>query len=180
MEYKTHDTESLYVYTTTYPAKSERKIYKYVFFILIYKFKKQRRKVNKMIEEEINDTLKNHEKRIQILEKIFRSEPNKTKKHLSIKEFILSKKPKDDVQKTLVIGYYLEKYKEMNSFNAKDLEEGFRDAKEKVPTNINDKVIQNIKGGYMTEAKDKKDKLKAYYLTNTGEGFVKNDFRKEE
>lgn len=134
------------------------------------------------MEEElkrIKDILENHEERLTKLEKLFSSKPKEVKKSLSVKEFLISKKPRDDVQKTLIIGYYLEKYREMESFNANDLQVAFRESKEKVPTNINYKVIQNIKSGYMTEAKEKKDKLKAWYLTNSGEEFVENDLKKE-
>ncbi|MCG2719100.1 MAG: hypothetical protein L6408_09755 [Nanoarchaeota archaeon] len=132
-----------------------------------------------MSEEEIKKILDDHERRIHFLEKMLRSEPDRVKKKISVKEFILSKKPKDDVQRTLVICYYLEKYKDMSNFNAKDVEYGFREAKENVPDNVNYKVIQNIKSGYMMEAKEKKDKFKAWTLTSTGERFVENDLKKD-
>ncbi|MFH0949210.1 MAG: hypothetical protein V1802_01855 [Candidatus Aenigmatarchaeota archaeon] len=131
------------------------------------------------MDNETKQILDDHEKRIRALEGVFKSEPQKGKKQISIKEFLLSKKPKDDVQRTLVICYYLEKHRGMSSFNAKDIEERFRDAKEKVPDNVNYKAIQNIKRGYMMEAKEKKDKFKAWTLTSTGERFVENDLKKE-
>ncbi len=131
------------------------------------------------MDPEVKKILDDHEERIRKIESIFKSKPRTTKKQISIKEFIIAKKPKDEVQKTLVIGYYLEKYQGIKKFNAKDLEKGFRKAKEKVPGNINYKVIANIKNGFMTEAKEKKDKLKSWYLTNTGERFVENDFKEE-
>jgi len=127
------------------------------------------------MDEEIKKILEDHEKRIQRLEKLFESKPTQTKKQISIKEFILTKRSENDVEKTLVIGYYFEKFRDMSSFNVKDLEEGFREAKEKVPANINDKIIKNIKKGFMMELKEKKDKLKAWTLTSTGEGFVENE-----
>ena len=127
------------------------------------------------MDEEIKKILNDHEKRIQRLERLFESKPIQTKKQISIKEFILTKGPKNDVEKTLVIGYYLENFRGLSSFNAKDLEDGFREAKEKVPENINYKVIKNIKKGFMMEAKEKKDKLKAWTLTSTGERFVENE-----
>ena len=111
------------------------------------------------------------ESRISELE----GKPGKIKKEgkrLSIKEFILEKKPSDDVQKTLVIGYYLEHFEGVDSFNVKDLNEGFRLAREPLPSNTNDKANGNVEKGYMMEAKEKKDKLKAWYLTNTGEKFI--------
>ena len=132
------------------------------------------------MDEETKRILDDHEKRIKSLEGTYKSEVKIGKKQVSIKEFLLSKKPKDDVQRTLAICYYLEKNKGMSNFNAKDIEDGFREAKEKVPENVNYKVIQNIKSGYMMEAKEKKDKFKAWTLTSTGERFVENDLKKEK
>jgi len=134
-----------------------------------------------MEKEEIADIIKkleDHERRISALEGM----PQKTiseGKKLSVKEFILEKKPSDDVQKTLVIGYYLEHFEGMDKFNVKDLTEGFRLARERLPTNINDKVNLNIAKGYLMAAKEKKDKFKAWCLTNTGEKLVESGLKTE-
>lgn len=131
------------------------------------------------IEKEINQIKKkldNCEKRISALERLSMIKSGGAKKKISIKEFILAKKPKNDNQKTLAIGYYLENYENLSSLNRKDIEEGFRSAKESVPTNINDRVNQNIKKGYMMETKNKKDNLQAWTLTNSGTKYVENDF----
>jgi hypothetical protein len=108
------------------------------------------------MDENVRRILENHEERIAKLERLFQVKPEIVKKKISLKEFLLSKNPKDDVQKTLAIGYYLEKYDGLTSFNTKDLKEGFRVAKEKIPKNINYKVIRIIQQGYMMEAKEKK------------------------
>jgi len=134
---------------------------------------------NKEIEK-IKKTLGEHETRIAKLEDLLVSRPPTIEKKLSIKEFILSKKPKNDIQKTLAIGYYLEKYEGLSSFNVKDLEKGFHDAKESAPENINYKVIVNIQKGYVMESKEKKDNLKAWNLTNSGEKFLESNFEKEK
>jgi len=102
------------------------------------------------------------------------------KKKLSLKEFLLSKSPNDDVKKTLAISYYLEKLEGFSSFNINDLESGFERAKEKKPTNMNDKVNMNIRNGYMEEATEKKESRKAWYLTNTGEMFVQGGFKSKK
>lgn len=128
---------------------------------------------------EIKKKLEEYDKRISKLESLSQTKPESVKKKISIKEFILSKKPKDDVQKTMAIGYYLEKYENLPSFNAKDLEKGFRAAKESVPNNINYKVIRNIDQGCMMEVEEKKNSLKAWVLTNSGEKHVENGFKKE-
>ena len=129
---------------------------------------------------EIKKKLEEHEERLSKLESLIQTKPEVAKKKISIKEFIIPKKPKDDVQKTLAIGYYLENYGYLSSFTAKDLEKGFRTAKERVPKNINYKVIRNIHRGFMMEAKEKKDNLKAWTLTNSGEKYVENNLKKEK
>lgn len=129
---------------------------------------------------EVIKKLKEHEKRISKLESLFHVKPEAIKKEISVKEFILSKSPKGDVQKTLTIGYYLEKHEGLSSFNKSDLESGFGNAKEMPPENINDKVNQNIKKGLMMEAKGKKDNFTAWTLTNSGEKYVENGFKTEK
>lgn len=100
-----------------------------------------------------------------------------TSKKLSLREFMLSKKPTDDVKKTLTIGYFLEKFESMSSFNIGDLEAAFERAKEKKPSNMNDKVNMNIRNGHLEESSEKKDNRKAWYLTNSGEQFIENNFK---
>jgi nitrogen regulatory protein PII-like uncharacterized protein len=134
-----------------------------------------------MVTERIDDIMKkleDHERRISALEKIPESGVNK-RKRISIKEFILEKNPTDDVQKTLVIGYYLEHFRGISPFNTKGLAEGFREAREPVPININDKVNSNIAKAYMMDAGEKKDNLKAWVLTNSGERFVNENLKVE-
>jgi len=127
--------------------------------------------------DEVKERLENHEKRISRLERLLtETKPGTAEKKLSIKEFILQKRPKNDVQKALAVGYFLEKHEEFASFNARDLEKGFRDAREKIPQNVADKIQKNIDKGYMMEMGEKKDDIKAYVLTNSGEQFVEENF----
>lgn len=128
------------------------------------------------ILNDIMKKLEDHEHRISILERMPERAGGKDKK-LSIKEFILTRNPVDDIQKTLVIGYYLEHFGEMSTFNVRDLTEGFRAAREPVPANINDKVNANIAKAYMMPVKEKKDKLKAWMVTNSGERFIEEDLK---
>ena len=124
---------------------------------------------------EIASRLKKLEERLDALEgKMPQAAP--IGKKISIKEFILTKNPNDDVQKTLGIAYFKEKLEGVETFNVRDLEDGFRKAKERTPSNINDKVNMNIKNGHLMEASEKKDGLKAWTLTNSGEAFVEANF----
>lgn len=129
---------------------------------------------------QIKKQVEDHEKRLSELETLLQAKPEVGRKEVAIKELILAKKPKNDVQKALAIGYYLEKYQGLSCFNVRDLEDGFRAAKEKVPQNMSDKVQINVRKGHMMETKGKKNDLKAYVLTNTGEKYVENDFKKEK
>lgn len=121
------------------------------------------------------------EKRIGALEILVGGEKSNTSaspaKKLSVKEFILLKKPSGDVQKSLAIAYYLEKNEDMRSFNVEDLAHYFQLAKEPTPENLNDKINMNIKKGHVMEAKEKKENKKAWVITNTGEQFVDNNFK---
>lgn len=129
------------------------------------------------MDPDILKILDDHEQRLKRLEGS--GVHTQTIKQTSIREFILSKKLKNDVEKTLVIGYYLEKYEKNSPFNVKDLEEGFRRAKEPVPDNINYKVYLNVKKGYLDEAKEKKNGNIAWYLTNSGEERVNTALNQE-
>src|SRR5262245_36827647 len=113
------------------------------------------------------------EKRMAELEaKCLQDQPEKKKdgnsKPLTIKEFILSKRPSNDVERTLAIAYFLERFVGLTSFNIDDLSHHFQLAKESIPGNINDKVNLNIKKGHLAEAREKKDKKKAWIVTNSG------------
>lgn len=100
-----------------------------------------------------------------------------TKKQ-TLQEFLLSKKPTDGVKKTLCVVYYLEKVENLTPVNRKDLEAAMRRAKEQVPPNPSDKIAMATRSGFLAEAKEEKDNIKAFYLTNSGEAFVENGFKK--
>jgi hypothetical protein len=103
--------------------------------------------------------------------------PPQERKPISIKEFIISKAPPNGVLMTLTVGYYLEHYDGVSPLTAADLEAGFRAARETLPSNLNDKANNCVKKGFFMEAKEKKDSLKAWVVTRTGETFVEAGFR---
>ena len=132
--------------------------------------------------EELKELVDDHERRISRLETVLtkpteRGKKASGKKKLSVKEFMLQKNPRKDVLKTLTIGYYLEKYGGMSCFTIKDIQRGFRSAKEPAPDKINDKIYQNAKKGHIMEVEEKKDGHKAWQLTSSGERFVENGFK---
>jgi hypothetical protein len=67
---------------------------------------KDQKEGTNMMDEETRRMFDDHEKRIREIETRYsRIESPILEKLVSIKEFILTKKPNNDVQKTLVIGY---------------------------------------------------------------------------
>ncbi len=127
----------------------------------------------------IKSQLEDHEKRIAYLEKRPGDKGETTTKKLSIREIFISKKPKTDVDKTLLVGYYLEIFQDYTSFNSSDIEVDFRSAKEPPPVNINDVVNKNIRKGFIMSAEEKKDNKQAWVLTNLGIQYVDNDLKKQ-
>ena len=92
-------------------------------------------------------------------------------KTISEKEFVLQYKPKDDVQRTFLLGAYLETVKNRESFTAKQLEQTFRAAKEPVPKNINDKINKNVAKGLLMNGLPV-DGKKSWVLTASGEAIL--------
>jgi hypothetical protein len=129
---------------------------------------------------ELADRVLALEKRVDALERqpvVLPATAAPIAKNTSIKEFILSKRPSNDVERTLAIAYFLEKSAGLHSFNIDDLAKHFQLAKEALPKNINDKVNMNIKKGHLAEAREKKDNKKAWIVTNSGERVVEGGFR---
>ena len=99
-------------------------------------------------------------------------------KKLSIKEFLLESPPTTDIQRTLAVGYFLETHAGMTSFTRTDLEKGYNDAKEPMPSNISVNIKHCIKQGHMMEAEEKKNNKTAYVITRRGEQFVMAGYKK--
>ena len=126
--------------------------------------------------------IKNLESRVARIERgaaeaVGSENATRSTKKTSIKEFLLNHPPTDDVRRTLAIGYFLENQAGMTSFNKADLEKGYRDAKEKVPSNISVNIGRCIKQGQMMEAAEKKDNKTAYVVTRSGEEFVRSGYK---
>lgn len=132
--------------------------------------------------------LKDHERRIKILEQKLASPKEKDEVPQSapvapvppkptVRQLVLEKAPADDVQRCVVIAYHFEKREDYKSFNAKDIEKGFVDAREKVPGNVADKILKNVWKGHMMQVPEEKDGLKAYVLTNAGIKFVESGLK---
>jgi len=99
-------------------------------------------------------------------------------KSKTLPELFREKKPISDLDKTLLVAYFLEKFEHQESVNADDLAQAYLAAKEKKPTNINDAVNKNVRKGMMMETRDKKSGKKAWIVSRTGEELVEMGFGK--
>lgn len=96
-----------------------------------------------------------------------------SEKKSSIREFINLISPKNNVEKVLAIAYYKEIIQLITPFTAKDIADGFKEAKERAPDNINLPVYYNVQKGYLMENNSSASKLKSWELTNTGIKVIK-------
>lgn len=136
-------------------------------------------------DQVIIEKLEKIEERLSIIEEKIKNTPtdsslspiNSPQKLISAKEFLIAKKPKDDVQTTFLLGGYIEIYEKQPSFNIEDLKKLFSSAKVPTPSNLNDKVNKNISKGLFMEGEARNNK-KAWTLTLTGEEKI-NHFKNE-
>jgi predicted transcriptional regulator len=74
----------------------------------------------------------------------------------------------------VAFGYYLEEHSGLKDFTPADLSNCYYEAKMET-SNVSQSIIQNIKRGYLMEAKgdQKKKKGRRYTVTSSGQAFVK-------
>ena len=92
-------------------------------------------------------------------------------KRLSPAQFFRKTSPQTNVDRTLIAGYYLEKYENFDNFTAAELKTTVKSAKLPPPQNVNDMINSNIRKGFMMSAGDK-DARRAFVLTSDGEDAV--------
>ncbi len=122
----------------------------------------------------LKDKVKDLGARVVKLEGLFLNAPPSVVKPESIREFVLRKGPKSAVGRAAVIGYFISEIEGRGSFDLKDIKEGFRLAKEKIPGNPSEAIRQNEKHGYFTETKTglAKNGTTRWSMTNAGIYFV--------
>ena len=136
--------------------------------------------------EDIEKMLNDHEARLKKLEGKSMSIPvtegnnSSPNRQISLPEFVIEKKPQDDLQRTIVFAYYLEKFESQEYFNAEDIQNCFLRAKASKPANINDKINKCVQKALLSEHPQKKDGKKAFYLTATGANLIEAGFEKKE
>ncbi len=94
-------------------------------------------------------------------------------KPLSPSEFIKKVSPKNQSERALVLAHYLEKVKNMESFDTTDLTKIGREAKQPKFANISATVAGLVQQGRLMGAGEKESK-RVFVLTTTGEEYVDN------
>lgn len=97
---------------------------------------------------------------------------NTSAKPVSLAEFINLKHPSSHSDYILCFGYYLEKSKNVTSFNLEEIDACYRDARIPPTKNYNQYVGYLVKAGHIMQAPEKKDSRKAWQLTNTALRYV--------
>jgi len=95
-------------------------------------------------------------------------------KRVSVGEFIRQLGVKKHTDLVVAFGYYLEEHSGLKDFTAADINNCYYEAKME-STNVSQSIIQDIKRGYVMEAKGSKDakKSRRFTLTASGQGFIK-------
>jgi hypothetical protein len=92
-------------------------------------------------------------------------------KGMSVAQFFKKVSPRTDLDRVLAAGYFLEKFKNQDSFTASEVKDTIRGAKISPPVNPSDSISKNIKKGYIMPSGDKEGKM-AFVLTSDGEDTV--------
>ena len=95
------------------------------------------------------------------------------------RDFLISKSPTTDTEKTLVAGFYIEMLSGKDSFDFDDIEQFFHQAKEAVPANRRDPPYQLVEKGLFRKIGKRvlgKTARNRWALTNDGISRVESGF----
>lgn len=92
----------------------------------------------------------------------------------SLASFLNEKKFSTSVELVMGVSYYIEYINKSGDFTSKDIENALDEARKSKPRNIPQMVTQNIKKGYLSECKKKKDGLKTYCILDNGKVWCEN------
>jgi hypothetical protein len=80
--------------------------------------------------------------------------------------------PSKHTDSMAIFAYWLFKVEKAESFNVKDMIDCYDKTRKAKPSNPNQIINQNVQRHIFAEASEKKDGLKAWVITRTGEEFV--------
>jgi hypothetical protein len=90
----------------------------------------------------------------------------------SLGDFLETKGAGKQTDDTAVFAYWLLKSESVESFNANDMLNCYERTRKTKPKNINATIDKNVSRHIFDVAREKKDGLKAWVLTQTGEKYV--------
>jgi len=111
---------------------------------------------------------------IELFEKLETPKLAETLERESLIEFLKKKGLKTHTDRVVGMAYYLDKYKGVDPFNVKDIEEMYEEARIQPPKNLSDIVAKQAKRGLFIEAKEKKDGLKAWRISALGIEYIES------
>ena len=92
---------------------------------------------------------------------------------ISLVEFVKAKgNPSGHIDLTMIFAYWLHKKEKMTSYNRSNIANCYSEARIPKTTNIGAIMNANQSKGYLMPASEKKDRLKAWVITRTGEEYV--------
>jgi hypothetical protein len=80
--------------------------------------------------------------------------------------------PSKHTDSVVVFAYWLFKVEKMATFNVQDILDCYNKTRKAKPSNVNQIINQNVASHIFAEAPEKKDSLKAWVITRTGEEYV--------
>ncbi|WP_256832086.1 MULTISPECIES: hypothetical protein [unclassified Paenibacillus] len=86
----------------------------------------------------------------------------------SIAAFLNEKSFINDVDLVMGVSYFLDCVEQTGEFTRKDIESKLSEARRQIPSNISHCINLNIKKGFISESKEKKDGIKAYKVLSEG------------
>jgi predicted transcriptional regulator len=92
-------------------------------------------------------------------------------KGISLREFVRRLGLKKHTDIVVAFAYYLEKYTGVTEFTPADINNCYYEAKMET-SNTSQMIIQNIKRGYVMEAKKRDKAGRRYTITDSGERFI--------
>ena len=95
----------------------------------------------------------------------------------NLNEFAATKQPKSHVERLLTIAYHSLHSGEETGINREEIFDGYARIRAGKPRNIHDVIAQCVKKGLLIESDSRKDGVKAWVVTPTGERYVENDFQ---
>jgi hypothetical protein len=94
----------------------------------------------------------------------------------TLPELAAARQPTTHVNRVILIAYHSLHSGDLNGVTTKEIEEAYRQMRERKPQNIPDVIAQCSRRGFLVEGQPK-DGAKTWVITSRGEGYVENGFQ---